>query len=244
MKLKKKLCLLLAALLALTCAACAKKGTAVPPAGSGTAADSAAASAVPAPTEPAAALIGAKTQQELVEHVAAFFRSGCDAQELLPYYDHDFFLVYYLTDDDMGNFVNSMDAALPIIASMRRGEVLGQERLDLRIGLARQVLRTADGGVDALHHVFQERQRAVFPLDDSLPVPLVHIQRVQVVQLLVGTNGIHIRIDAIARFYLVFCQRQTLPFCQRMHHLCTGIAQILNRERHCALHTIQVIVDA
>ena len=122
MKLKKKLCLLLATLLALTCAACAKKGTAVPPAGSGTAADSAAASAVPAPTEPAAALIGAKTQQELVEHVAAFFRSGCDAQELLPYYDHDFFLVYYLTDDDMGNFVNSMDAALPIIASMRRGE--------------------------------------------------------------------------------------------------------------------------
>ena len=66
----------------------------------------------------------------------------------------------------------------------------------------------------------------------------------QVVQLLVSTDGVHIRIDAIAWLYLVFGQRQALPFSQRVNDLSTSIAQVLDGERHCTLHTIQVVVDA
>ena len=47
----------------------------------------------------------------------------------------------------------------------------------------------------------------------------------------------------MARLYLILCQRQTLPLGQRMNHLSTGFAQILDRERHSALHTVQVVVD-
>lgn len=115
MKLNRLVCLLLVCLFALTCAACSKKASvASAPNGANVPGASKGDSAAPAP-----ALIGAKTQDELVEHVAAFFRSGCDAQELLPYYDHDYYLVYRLIEV---NYVNSMDAALPIVASMRRGE--------------------------------------------------------------------------------------------------------------------------
>ena len=92
--------------------------------------------------------------------------------------------------------------------------LLRQEGLQLRIGLTRQVLRTSNGGIDALYHVLQERQRTILLADDGLPVPLVDIQRVQIVQLLIGADGVHVGIDAVARLYLILGQRQTLPFGQ------------------------------
>ena len=121
--------------------------------------------------------------------------------------------------------------------------LLRQERLQLRICLTRQILRTADGSIDTLHHILQIADGALFLRYHSLPVPLVHIQRVQVVQFLVGTDGIHIRIDTMTRLNIVFCQRQTLPFGQRVHHFGTGITQILDGEGHSALHTIQIVVN-
>ena len=79
---------------------------------------------------------------------------------------------------------------------------------------------------------------------DGLPVPLINIQRMEVIEFLVGTDGIHIGIDTIARLYLVLCQRETLPFSQRVHHLGLGVAQILDGETHRSLHTIQVVINA
>ena len=122
--------------------------------------------------------------------------------------------------------------------------LLRQEGLNLGIGLAHQILRPADGCVDALHDILQEGQRAVFPADDGLPVPLVYIERVQIVQFLVGTDGIHVGIDAIAALYLILGQRQSLPLGQRVNHLGTGIAQILDGEGDSTLHAIQIVVDA
>ena len=126
---------------------------------------------------------------------------------------------------------------------MDKVNLLWQEGLDLRISLTRQILRSADGGIDALHDILQESQRTVFPVNHSLPVPLVHIQRVQVIQLLVRAYRVHICIDAIARLYLILCQRESLPLGQRVHHLSLGIAQILDGEGDGTFHTIQVVVD-
>ena len=130
------------------------------------------------------------------------------------------------------------------LVGMDEVNLLGQEGFDLRVGLTRQVFRATDGSIDALHHILQELQRAVLLVDDGLPVPLVHIQRVQVVQLLVGTDGVHVGIDAVARLHLVLRQRQTLPLRQRVNHLGTGVAQILDGERDGTLHPVQVVVDA
>ena len=54
-------------------------------------------------------------------------------------------------------------------------DLLRQERFDLRISLTRQILRPADGGIDAFHDILQESHCAVFLLDHCLPVPLVYI---------------------------------------------------------------------
>ena len=134
--------------------------------------------------------------------------------------------------------------ALQQLLGMNEVNLLGQERLQLRVGLAHQVFRTANGSIDAVHHILQECQRAVFLTDHCLPVPLVHIQRVQVVEFLVGTDGIHVRIDAVAAFHLLLGQRQSLPLRQRVHHLGTLLAHILDGECHGTLHTVQVVVDA
>ena len=126
---------------------------------------------------------------------------------------------------------------------MHKMYLLRQEWLDLWIGLTSQILCTADSSVDTLHDILQECQSAILLTDYSLPVPLVHVQRVQVVQLLISTDSVHIGIDTIARLNLVLCQTQALPFSQRVYHLGLGITQILDGEAHRALHTIQVVVN-
>ena len=65
----------------------------------------------------------------------------------------------------------------------------------------------------------------------------------KIIKLLIGTDGVHISIDTIARLYLIFCQGQALPFSQRVNHLSLCITQILDRESHRALHSIQVVID-
>ncbi len=65
----------------------------------------------------------------------------------------------------------------------------------------------------------------------------------QVVQLLVSSDGIHIRIDTISRLNFVFSQSQSFPFRQRVYHLSLSVAKVFYRERHRTLHAIQVVVD-
>ena len=95
---------------------------------------------------------------------------------------------------------------------MDKMNLLGQERFNLRIGFAGQILRPTDGSIDALYHVLQIGDGTLFLGNHSFPVPLVYIQRMQVIQLFVSTNSVHIRIDAVTRLYRIFCQTQTLPF--------------------------------
>ncbi len=52
----------------------------------------------------------------------------------------------------------------------------------------------------------------------------------QVAQLFVGTNGVHVSVDAIARFDAVFAQYQAFPFGQRMHDFGFLIAHIFDGE--------------
>ena len=134
--------------------------------------------------------------------------------------------------------------ALQQFLGMDKVNLLRQKRLQLLVRLAHQILRTTYGGIDAPHHVLQECQRAVLTTYHRLPVPLVHIQRMQVIQFLVGTNGVHVRIDAVAALHLLLSQCQSLPFRQRVHHLSPCVTHILDGERHRTLHAVQVVVDA
>ena len=98
------------------------------------------------------------------------------------------------------------------------------------------------GAHDGADGLLQEVHRAVTALDDLFPVPLIHIDGVEVVHLLVAADGVHIGEQTLAGLEVVALQRQTLPLGQGMHHLAL-CAHIRDIEGHRALHAIEVIVQ-
>ena len=80
--------------------------------------------------------------------------------------------------------------------------------------------------------------------DNLLPVPLVHVDGVEVVQFFVSPNGVHVGIDAVTRLHFILVQSHSLPLCQRLHDFHLTLVHVLNGEIHPALHTVQRIVEA
>ena len=126
---------------------------------------------------------------------------------------------------------------------MDEANLLGQEGLQLWESLARQIFRTSDGSIDAGYHILQEGQRAVLASYHGFPVPLIHVERVEVIQFLIGADGIHIGVDAVATLHLLLGQSQSFPLCQRVYYLGPLLAHVLDRERHGAFNAVQVVVD-
>ena len=103
-----------------------------------------------------------------------------------------------------------------------------KERFQLGIGFTGKKFRTENGCIDTADDTFQKGSCSVVFRNDRLPVPLVYIERMEVVQFLIGTNGVHVGINAIARLYLVVGQRQPFPFRQRVYHFCLCFSHILD----------------
>ena len=101
----------------------------------------------------------------------------------------------------------------------------------------------ADGRHDGAHHALQVCFAAVFQTDRLFPVPLIHIDGVQVVQLFIPADGVHIAVQALAHMEVVVLQSFALPLCQRLHHLCLNAA-VLDIKGDLALHAVQVVVQA
>ena len=80
--------------------------------------------------------------------------------------------------------------------------------------------------------------------DDLLPVPLVHIARVQVVELLVAADGVHVGVDALAGAIAVLAQRHALPLGKRLDHLDVLLGRPRHVEAHGTLHAVEVVVEA
>ena len=72
----------------------------------------------------------------------------------------------------------------------------------------------ADSGHDGAHHALEVSLVAVFQTDHLFPVPLVHIDGVQVVQIFVAADSVHIAVQALAHTEIVVLQGLALPLCQ------------------------------
>ena len=125
---------------------------------------------------------------------------------------------------------------------MDEGYLFGQEGLNLRICLADVVLGAEYRAIDALHNLLQILHRATLLGHNTLPVPLVNVERVEIVQLLVGTDGVHIGDDAVAILHLILRQRHALPLGQRVNNLGLCLGHILYGECHGALGAAQIVV--
>ena len=128
--------------------------------------------------------------------------------------------------------------------AMDEMNLLGQEMLQLRVGLTNKKLGTKDGAVNLTDDMLEEGHCAVLGTNDTLPVPLVHIQAVDIVQFLIGTDGIHVGHNAKSALHVIVGQGDTFPFRQTVYHLGNGLVHILDRETDGALHTIEIIVQS
>ena len=146
------------------------------------------------------------------------------------------------------------DGVLPLLGGLVRPAVLqllGSDEVHLPVqldpqageGHIQRVAGLTHGGDDGPDGGLQIRLVPVLPGDDLLPVPLVHIDGVEVVQLLVPADGVHVAVQALAHAEAVVLQGLTLPLCQRLHHLCLNAA-VPDVKGDLAFHAVQVVVQA
>ena len=122
-------------------------------------------------------------------------------------------------------------------------DLFRQHRLDLRKHLIDQVFRAHHRRIDSSDDLLQEGHIALLLAHDQFPVPLIHIEGVEIAQLLIRANRVHIGIDTVTLLDLVISQCQSFPFRQRVYDLRFCVTQILDWERNSPFRTIQVIVN-
>ena len=108
---------------------------------------------------------------------------------------------------------------------------------------AQLVGRCAHSVHDIAHGFLQKFQRAVFLGDHALPVPLVNVDAVQIVQLLVAADGVHIGDQTLTGAVAVLVQGIALPLGKAVNDLGV-VVQAGDIELHGALHAVQVVVQA
>ena len=119
-----------------------------------------------------------------------------------------------------------------------------RHNLKLRIDRAHGALRLAHSGSNVHNGCFQIINRAVLLLDHFLPVPLIDIDGVEIIEdILVASNGIHIRVKALAGIKTVYMQRHALPFCKRLHNLCLS-ADVRNIKGNRTLVAVEIIIQS
>lgn len=89
----------------------------------------------------------------------------------------------------------------------------------------------------------QGEQGARLRRDDLLPIPLIDVDGVQIIQLLVAADGVHVGVNALAGVDVVAIERHALPLGQRMDDLRVGV-RAGNIETDRALHAVEIIVQA
>ena len=151
--------------------------------------------------------------------------------------------------------MGAQEGGLPLAGGEVRIQVLqllGGDKDDIPVQLhtqlgespAQSVAGVADRAHDGTDGVLQEIDGAVLTGDDLFPVPLVHIYGVDVIQLLVPPDGVHIRIQAVAGIKAVAFEGQTLPFGQGVDHLSGGSGDGGYVEINRAFHAVEVVVQS
>ncbi len=117
-----------------------------------------------------------------------------------------------------------------------QGSQLGEYRAQGGLGVRQGSHDGGDGGLQIV-------RVAVPGGDDLLPVPLVHVDRVNVVQLLVPADGVHVGVQPLPHRELVAIEGHALPLGQRVDHLGLppGEGDVKGDG---ALHAVQVVIQA
>ena len=113
----------------------------------------------------------------------------------------------------------------------------------IRILVPYLMLHVLDDTEDHTYRTLEGRGVPVLLVDDHLPVPLIDIATVQIIELLIATNRVHVGIETLARLEAVLLQCHSLPLRQRMHDLDRLIRPPWNIEADRTLITVQIIIE-
>ena len=108
----------------------------------------------------------------------------------------------------------------------------------LRIFIPHFMLHVLDHLKDGTHRVLQRLLGPLFFFYDLFPVPLVYIAGMQIIQLLVPADGIHIRIQPFPRQESVITKRHTFPLSKRLYYLHIFVPDSGNVEPDRTLHSV------
>ena len=123
------------------------------------------------------------------------------------------------------------------------GNFAAELRVKLRIVPLELVECATDCLNNATNGVFQRIGIALVLRDDAFPVPLVHVNGVQVIGLFVGTDSVHIADQTATNGKVVAPECIALPFCERLNYL--GIlAYVWQVKSNRMLNAIEVVVHA
>ena len=112
----------------------------------------------------------------------------------------------------------------------------------IRIFVPDLMLHMLDDLKDCIHGLLQGFNGALFFGDDLFPVPLVYIAGVEIIQLLITADRVHIGVKTFARLKIILLQRHALPFCEGMDNLDGLAGHACKVELHRAFHAAQVVI--
>ena len=96
---------------------------------------------------------------------------------------------------------------------------------------------------NATDGVLQRVGVALVLCDNAFPVPLVHVNGVQVIGLFVATDSVHVADQAAADGKVVAPECIAFPLCERLYHLGV-LANVWQVKGNRMLDTIEVVVHA
>ena len=65
-----------------------------------------------------------------------------------------------------------------------------------------------------------------------------------VVELFISSDRIHVGIETASRFYPVSAESHSLPFCQRLNDFNILLIHVFDRELYSSLIAVEVIVES
>ena len=130
------------------------------------------------------------------------------------------------------------------LAGRDEEDVMRQQLFNIVITDRHVLFRLAEHAVDVLHDSLEGIERAVFPADDLFPVPLVDVDRVDVVGLLIAPDGVHIRVEPFPDVEAVALQGIALPLREGLHDFGHVLLLIQHIEGDGPLDAVQVVVQA
>ena len=130
------------------------------------------------------------------------------------------------------------------IIGIQKRNIFRERRRDRSVVIVNIKLGALQTTVNFFYDFVQVKHRAIFRLDRHFPIPLIDVQRMNRIERFVGTDRIHIRVNAETRSHAELRHFQALPLGERLHDFHALVFHIFYRKRYRPFDAVQIVVYA